>query len=133
MKKVLTVNIGLNAQRETNSGHVRSEIIESLERLNVSNTMVFNGLAALSEWRLANAPNFNVVWTDAGVLVVQVSTTYTEAHLLQRLVNLCDVFKEDAIAYTIADEAGQVYCKNLAYRSDYTKRYLFSDNLFVTL
>ena len=132
MKKSLTVNIGLNAKRETNSGHVRSEILESIERLNASNTMVFNGLAALLEWRLANAPNGGV-WTDAGVLVIQVSTTYSEAHLLQRLVNLCDHFQEDAIAYTLADETGSIYCKNLAYRSDYTNRYLFSDNLFLTL
>lgn len=126
MKKSLTVNIGLNAKRQTNSGHVRSEILESVQRLNTEDEL------HIWDWRLANAPNGGV-WTDAGVLVIQVTTTYTEAHLLQRLVNLCDYFKEDAIAYTIADEAGQVYCKNLAYRSDYANRYLFSDNLFVTL
>ena len=123
MKKTLTINVGLNAKRETNSGYVRSEILESIERLNSNNTI---------EWRLANAP-ISEVWTDAGVLVVQVETLYTEAHLLQRLVNLCDLFQEDAIAYTIADESGEVYCKNLAYRSDYLGRYLFSDNLFINL
>ena len=131
MKKLLTVNIGLNAKRETNSGHVRSEILESVRRLNTNNDLHISETLQW-DWRLANAPK-SEVWTDAGVLVVQVSTLYTEAHLMQRLVNLCDVFKEDAIAYTIADEAGQVYCKNLAYRSDYLGRYLFSDNLFINL
>ena len=123
MKKTLTVNVGLNAKRETNSGHVRSEIIESIERLNTNNT---------AEWRLANAPKSDV-WSDSGTLVVEVSTLYNEAYLLACLINLCDHFKEDAIAYTIADEEGEVYCKNLAYKSDYTERYLFSDNLFIKL
>ena len=94
-----------------------------MQRLSEGNTI---------EWRLANAP-ISEVWTDAGVLVVQVCTLYTEAHLMQRLVNLCDLFQEDAIAYTLADESGDVYCKNLAYRSDYTGRHLFSDELFITL
>ena len=123
MRKTLTVNIGLNAKRETNSGHVRSEIIESIERLNINKTR---------EWRLANAKNWDV-WPDPGTLVVEVETLYNEAHIMSHLVNLCDHFEEEAIAYTIADEEGKVYCKNLAYRSDYTKRYLFSDNLFVKL
>ena len=126
MKKALTINVGLNAKRETNSGHVRSEILESIQRLSDNSDL------HIWDWRLANAPNGGV-WTDQGVLVAQVSTTYSDAHLLQRLVNLCDVFQEDAIAYTLADESGEVYCKNLAYRSDYTSRYLFSDELFVTL
>ena len=123
MRKTLTVNIGLNAKRETNSGHVRSEIIESIERLNINKDR---------EWRLANAKNWDV-WPDPGTLVVEVETLYNEAHIMSHLVNLCDHFEEEAIAYTIADEEGKVYCKNLAYRSDYTKRYLFSDNLFVKL
>ena len=126
MKKLLTINVGLNAKRETNNEYVRSEILESVQRLN------HNSDLHIWDWRLANAPNGGV-WTDAGVLVVQVETLYTEAYLLQRLVNLCDLFQEDAIAYTLADESGNVYCKNLAYRSDYTNRYLFSNELFVTL
>jgi len=123
MKKTLTVNVGLNAKRETNSGHVRSEIIESIERLNIDKSR---------EWRLANAPKSDV-WPDSGTLVVEVETLYNETHIMRHLVNLCDHFEEEAIAYTIADEEGKVYCKNIAYRSDYTKRYLFSDNLFVKL
>tara|TARA_R110000772_G_scaffold58864_3_gene133421 strand:- start:289 stop:660 length:372 start_codon:yes stop_codon:yes gene_type:complete len=123
MRKTLTVNVGLNAKRETNSGHVRSEIIESIERLNIDKTR---------EWRLANAPKSDV-WPDSGTLVVEVETLYNETHIMRHLVNLCDHFEEEAIAYTIADEEGEVYCKNIAYRSDYTKRYLFSDNLFVKL
>jgi hypothetical protein len=126
MKKLLTINVGLNAKRETNNGYVRSEILESVQRLNHDSDL------HIWDWRLANAPNGGV-WTDAGVLVVQVCTIYTDAYLLQRLVNLCDLFQEDAIAYTLADESGNVYCKNLAYRSDYTSRYLFSDKLFINL
>ena len=131
MKKILTINVGLNAKRETNSGHVRSEILESARRLNTKESHHISEILQW-DWMLANAP-ISEVWTDAGVLVIQVSTTYSDSHLLQRLVNLCDHFQEDAIAYTLADESGNVYCKNLAYRSDYTGRYLFSDKLFVTL